>query len=55
MRVIYTETRTPKQLGNLIRQARKNYGLGQAELGMKTGLPQATISEIKAGPRRRQT
>lgn len=41
--------RTPKQLGNLIRRARKNQDLSQAELGMKTGLRQATISEIESG------
>lgn len=41
--------RTPKQLGNLIRRARKSRGLSQAELGMKTGLRQATISQIEAG------
>ena len=41
--------RTPKQLGNQIRRARKNQGLSQAELGARTGLRQATISEIEAG------
>ena len=41
--------RTPKQLGNLIRRARRSQGLSQAELGMKSGLRQATISEIEAG------
>lgn len=41
--------RTPKQLGNLIHRARKSQGLSQAELGMKTGLRQATISQIEAG------
>ena len=41
--------RTSKQLGNLIRRARKNQGLSQAELGAKAGLRQATISEIEAG------
>ncbi|HEV2595166.1 MAG TPA: helix-turn-helix domain-containing protein [Sphingomicrobium sp.] len=41
--------RTPKQLGNLIRRARKSQRLSQAQLGMKTGLRQATISEIEAG------
>ena len=30
--------RTPKQLGNLIRRARKNQGLSQGELGAKTAL-----------------
>lgn len=41
--------RTPKQLGNLIRRTRKNQGLSQTQLGAKTGLRQATISEIEAG------
>lgn len=41
--------RTPKQLGNLVRRARKQMGLSQSELGDRTGLRQATISEIEAG------
>lgn len=41
--------RTPKQLGNLVRRARKKQGLSQIELGARTGLRQATISEIEAG------
>jgi HTH-type transcriptional regulator / antitoxin HipB len=41
--------RTPKQLGNLVRRARKQGGLSQSELGDRTGLRQATISEIEAG------
>ena len=41
--------RTPKQLGNLIRRARKSQGLSQSALGLKTGMRQATISEIEAG------
>lgn len=41
--------RTPKQLGNLVRRARKKQGLSQMELSAKTGLRQATISEIEAG------
>jgi HTH-type transcriptional regulator/antitoxin HipB len=43
--------RTPRQLGNLIRRARKNQGLSQSELGARTGLRQATISEIETGHR----
>ncbi|HEY9554296.1 helix-turn-helix domain-containing protein [Allosphingosinicella sp.] len=41
--------RTPKQLGNLVRRARKQMGLSQGELSDKAGLRQATISEIEAG------
>jgi HTH-type transcriptional regulator/antitoxin HipB len=41
--------RTPKQLGNAIRNARKGRGLSQTELGERTGLRQATISQIEAG------
>jgi HTH-type transcriptional regulator/antitoxin HipB len=41
--------RTPKQLGNLIRRARKKLGLSQGELSHRTGLRQATISEIESG------
>ncbi|GJL55535.1 MAG: hypothetical protein NPIRA02_26670 [Nitrospirales bacterium] len=41
--------RNPKQIGNLIRQARKERSLSQAQLGEKTGLRQATISQIETG------
>jgi HTH-type transcriptional regulator/antitoxin HipB len=41
--------RTPKQLGNAIRNARKTLGLSQSTLGERTGLRQATISQIEAG------
>jgi HTH-type transcriptional regulator / antitoxin HipB len=41
--------RTPKQLGNAIRNVRKGRGLSQTELGERTGLRQATISQIEAG------
>jgi HTH-type transcriptional regulator/antitoxin HipB len=41
--------RSPKQLGNLIRRARKQRGLSQAQLGEKAGLRQATISQIETG------
>ncbi|MEZ0018226.1 helix-turn-helix domain-containing protein [Sinorhizobium fredii] len=41
--------RTPTQLGNFIRRARKNQGLNQTQLGAKAGLRQETISLIEAG------
>lgn len=41
--------RNPKQIGNLIRRARKQRGLSQTQLGEKAGLRQATISMIETG------
>lgn len=41
--------RTPKQLGNLIRRARRLRGLSQSQLGDKAGLRQETISLIETG------
>lgn len=41
--------RDPKQIGNLIRRARKTQGLSQTQLGKKTGLRQETISMIETG------
>lgn len=41
--------RDPKQIGNIIRNARKRLNLTQAELANKTGVRQATISEIETG------
>ena len=41
--------RTAKQLGSIIRRARRNAGLTQAGLGKQTGLRQATISKLEAG------
>lgn len=41
--------RTPSQIGNLIRRARKKRGLSQAKLGEQTGLRQETISLIETG------
>ncbi|MFN4281611.1 MAG: helix-turn-helix transcriptional regulator [Alphaproteobacteria bacterium] len=41
--------RTPKQIGNLIRRARKKRGWSQTELGAKAGLRQETISLIENG------
>lgn len=41
--------RDPKQIGNLIRRARKHQGLSQSDLGLKAGLRQETISLIENG------
>ena len=41
--------RDPKQIGNIIRNARKRLKLTQAELANRTGVRQATISEIETG------
>lgn len=41
--------RTAKQIGAIIRRARRNAGLTQAELGNRIGLRQATISKLEAG------
>lgn len=41
--------RTVKQIGAIIRRARRNAGLTQAGLGKKIGLRQATISKLEKG------
>ena len=41
--------RDPKQIGNLIRRARKRQALSQKALGDKAGLRQETISLIENG------
>jgi HTH-type transcriptional regulator/antitoxin HipB len=41
--------RDPKQIGNLIRRARKSRALSQKALGEKAGLRQETISLIESG------
>ena len=41
--------RTPKQIGNLVRRARKQRGLSQTQLGQRAGLRQETISLIETG------
>jgi len=41
--------RTSKQIGAIIRRARRNAGMTQAELGAKIGLRQATISKLERG------
>lgn len=41
--------RTAKQIGAIIRRARRHAGLTQTELGKRIGLRQATISKLEAG------
>ena len=41
--------RSPEQIGNVIRRARKNAGMNQSELGKKPGLRQGTVSQIEKG------
>ena len=41
--------RTPEQIGNLIRRARKKRGFSQAALGEAAGVRQETISLIETG------
>jgi HTH-type transcriptional regulator/antitoxin HipB len=41
--------RTPRQIGNLVRSARKRRGWSQTQLGERTGLRQETISLIETG------
>ena len=41
--------RDSKQIGNIIRRARKKQGLTQSQLGDKAGLRQATVSQIESG------
>lgn len=41
--------RSPDQIGNSIRRARKKSGMSQSELGKKAGLRQETISFIENG------
>lgn len=41
--------RTAKQIGAIIRRARRNAGLTQTELGQRIGLRQATVSKLEAG------
>lgn len=42
-------TRTPAQIGNSVRRARKALGWSQTELGHRAGLRQETISLIETG------
>ena len=41
--------RDPKQIGNLIRRARKRRGWSQGALGAKAGLRQETVSLLENG------
>lgn len=41
--------RDPRQIGNLIRRARKKQGWSQTQLGRLAGLRQETISLIETG------
>jgi HTH-type transcriptional regulator / antitoxin HipB len=41
--------RTARQIGAMLRRARRNAGLTQAELGARIGLRQATISKLERG------
>lgn len=41
--------RTPRQIGALIRRARKRLAMSQRELGDRVGLRQETISMIETG------
>lgn len=44
-----TLARTPQQIGNAIRRARKQLGIYQADLGDRAGLRQGTVSLIETG------
>lgn len=41
--------RNPKQIGSLVRRARKKCGMSQSQLGEKAGLRQATMSQVETG------
>ena len=41
--------RTTRQIGAIIRRARRSAGMNQTELGEKVGLRQATISNLERG------
>ena len=41
--------RSAKQLGAIVRRARRNAGLTQTDLGKRIGLRQATISKLEKG------
>ena len=41
--------RTAKQIGAIVRRARRRAGMTQAALGTKTGLRQATVSKLESG------
>jgi HTH-type transcriptional regulator/antitoxin HipB len=51
-----TIARTPLQLGNSIRERRRNLGLSQEQLAAKVGVRQRTVSDIEnAGAARLDT
>lgn len=41
--------RTAEQIGAIVRRARRNAGISQAELGARIGLRQATVSKLERG------
>jgi HTH-type transcriptional regulator/antitoxin HipB len=41
--------RDPKQIGNVIRRARRRQGMRQGELGAKAGIRLETVSLLEAG------
>lgn len=41
--------RTAKQIGAIVRRARRNAGLTQTELGNKIAMRQATVSKLENG------
>lgn len=41
--------RTARQLGAIVRRARRSAGLTQSALGQRVGLRQATVSKLEAG------
>lgn len=41
--------RTAKQIGAIVRRARRQAGLTQADLGKRVGLRQATVSKLEKG------
>lgn len=43
-----TIARTPLQLGNSIRERRRNLGLSQEQLAAKLGVRQKTVSDIES-------
>jgi HTH-type transcriptional regulator/antitoxin HipB len=45
--------RTPLQLGNYVRQRRRELGMTQQELAAKIGVQQRTISELESSARAR--
>jgi HTH-type transcriptional regulator / antitoxin HipB len=46
---MHSLARDARQIGNLIRRARKKQGLSQSALGAKAGLRQETISLVETG------